>query len=105
MVRLLETEEGRENLRTHLGEACKAYRRALGLDEELAEAHRGLGYALLQLERHEDAAQAFMVYLQARSEARDRTTILKELQAIAGVLRSKEGGREDVVSKAERENP
>lgn len=80
--RRLATPEGQAIRRTNLENALTAYREALSLDPELAEASRGAGFALIQLDRLEEGGTALVRYLRARPEAADRPIILKLLRAV-----------------------
>lgn len=86
----LETAEGQEQLRRNLEEARAGYRRALELDPELSEAHRGLGYALERLERHEEAGTELLVYLELAPEAHDRKIVLSHLRSITEKLKEEQ---------------
>jgi predicted Zn-dependent protease len=88
--RLIETEEGRQALSANMGAAVKSYRRALALDPSLAEAHRGLGFALEALGRPREAGQELVTYLRARPDAPDKPLVADRLRAITTTL--KEGG-------------
>lgn len=89
--RLLETDEGRQTLRRNLDAARQSYLRALELDSGLAEAHRGLGFALEGLDRPRDAGQEFVTYLRARPQAPDKPIIVDHLKQITDRL--KRGGK------------
>jgi predicted Zn-dependent protease len=78
----LETPEGRQALKRNLEQARQAYQEALRLQPGLAEARRGLGYALKGLGRPIDAGKEFVAYLKARPRAEDRAVVLAELQEI-----------------------
>jgi tetratricopeptide (TPR) repeat protein len=80
--RRLETPEGRQALKRNLEQARQSYLEALRLDPGLAEARRGLGYALKGLGRPIDAGKEFVAYLKARPQAEDRPVVLAELQEI-----------------------
>ncbi|UCF80949.1 MAG: M48 family metalloprotease [Acidobacteriota bacterium] len=90
----LETEEGRENLRRNLDAAQSAYRRALELDASLAEAHRGLGFALEGLGLYKEAGKELVKYLRARPEALDKEIVMERLKSITENLK-KEGEEEN----------
>ncbi|MBI4161069.1 MAG: M48 family metalloprotease [Acidobacteria bacterium] len=92
---MLETEEGRATLARHMAAAAEAYREALDLDGALAEARRGLGYALLRLGDEREAARSLMQYLKMRPEAPDRAAVLDELRRISQDLREGQKGDQD----------
>ena len=90
-ARLSESPGGREALRRNLDRARQEFSRALALDPDLAEAHRGLGYVYEGLDRPKDAGIEFVTYLKARPQAPDRQAILNALQGINDQLRN--GGK------------
>ena len=67
-----------------------AYRTAIELDPDAAEAYRGLGEAKLQLAEHRDAGQAFLQYLKLRPDAPDRALVLSDLRSIAEILKAEQ---------------
>jgi predicted Zn-dependent protease len=86
----LATEEGRETLRKNLDAAQSAYRRALELDAALAEAHRGLGFALEGLGLYKEAGKELVKYLRARPEAPDKEIVMERLKSITKNLKKEE---------------
>jgi predicted Zn-dependent protease len=91
--------EGPKALQVNLKQAQQAYSRALGLDPELAEAHRGLGFVLAGLGSLKEAGREFVVYLRARPEAPDRPIVLARLKEITDEI--KKGGNEDATWQQE----
>lgn len=55
--------------------AAEFYANAIGLDPSLAEAHRGLGLALMKTGRREDGARALARYLELKPDAPDAKMI------------------------------
>ncbi|HEU4403434.1 MAG TPA: M48 family metalloprotease [Candidatus Polarisedimenticolia bacterium] len=88
---LLETPEGQKNLRKNLEEARQSYQRALAIDPNAAEAHRGLGYVYKGMNRPFDAGREFVTYLKASPQAPDKPVILSELKEINTKI--KKGGK------------
>lgn len=88
--RLLETEEGRRAHRKNLEGALAAYRRALSMDPGLVESHRGIGFALHDLGRSQEAGQALVTYLRARPDAPDKPFVVERLKDITTSI--KKGG-------------
>jgi predicted Zn-dependent protease len=88
----LDTPEGRERLRRNMEAAQRSYAQALTIDPELAEAHRGIGLALMRLDDPEGAGRELLVYLQARPFALDRPLMLAHLKELTRKI--KEGVHE-----------
>ncbi len=86
-----KTDEGRRALGANMETARRAFLRALELDRGLAEAHRGLGYALDGLGRPVEAGKQFVIYLKARPQAADRPVVLAHMREINDKI--KKGGR------------
>jgi len=64
--------------------AAGAYRKALALDPDLAEAERGLGGALDQLGQEADAASHLKRYLQLKPGAADADRVRERIRTIEG---------------------
>jgi predicted Zn-dependent protease len=86
----LETPEGRENLKRNMEAAQRSYAQALTIDADLAEAHRGIGLALMQLDDAEGAGRELLVYLKARPLAIDRPLMLAHLKELTKRIQTKE---------------
>ncbi|MCZ6726881.1 MAG: M48 family metalloprotease [Acidobacteria bacterium] len=71
-------------------DALEEYTRTLSLDSDFAQAHRGMGLALLRMGSFEEAARELQTYLQARPLAPDRPLVLHRLEKIETEL-GKEG--------------
>jgi tetratricopeptide (TPR) repeat protein len=84
---LLATPEGMAQKKRNLEAARDEYRRALELDDSIAEASRGLGLAEEGLGNHAAAGRALVAYLRARPEATDRPIVLKQLEQITAALK------------------
>jgi hypothetical protein len=78
---------GKEHLAANLAAAAAAYRRALALDADFPEAHRGLGLALLDRGEALEAGRELVLYLKARPQADDRPLILDRLKTINETIR------------------
>jgi regulator of sirC expression with transglutaminase-like and TPR domain len=70
-------------------EARQIYLRALALEPDLAEAHRGIGLALCRLDQPEDAGKELLIYLRARPEAFDRPIILARVKELTEAIKAK----------------
>jgi predicted Zn-dependent protease len=92
---LLETPEGRENLRRNMEAARRSYDQALAIDPDLAEAHRGIGLALMRLDDPEGAGREILIYLRARPVAVDRPLMLAHLKELTRRIQTKESGHEN----------
>jgi predicted Zn-dependent protease len=91
----LGTPEGQENLRRNMEAARRMYMRALELDPDLAEAHRGVGLALSHLDQPEDAGKELLLYLRARPDAVDRSIVLARLKELTEAIKAKRTGPHD----------
>ncbi len=78
----LATPEGKESLRHNLEAARQSYQRALELDPNLPEAHRGLGLTLAGLDDPENAGRELVIYLKTRPDAADRPVITARLKEL-----------------------
>src|SRR5437867_3631251 len=85
----LATPEGKETLRHNLEAARQSYQRALELDPNLPEAHRGLGLTLLGLDDLENAGKELVTYLRARPGAADRPVIAARLKDLTGRIKKR----------------
>jgi predicted Zn-dependent protease len=83
---LLATPEGAGRKMSNFAAARTEYLRALGVDENLAEAWRGLGFVAHGLGDPQAAGRAFVTYLRERPEATDRPVILRHLHEITEAL-------------------
>ncbi len=72
----------------NLNAAIREYDRALELDEGLAEACRGRGYALDELGRYEEAGQELARYVRMHPEASDRKVVIERLRGISAAIRN-----------------
>ncbi|GIX48219.1 MAG: hypothetical protein KatS3mg131_2430 [Candidatus Tectimicrobiota bacterium] len=59
--------------------AEQAYRQAIALDPQLAEAYKGLGLVQYRLGKKAEARTAFEHYLQLQPQAKDRDQIKEYL--------------------------
>jgi beta-barrel assembly-enhancing protease len=86
----LGTPEGKANLKRNMEAAQRSYTQALALEPDLAEAHRGIGLALMQLDDPEGAGRELSIYLQARPLAVDRPLMLEHLKEMTRRIRTQE---------------
>jgi len=89
-ARLAESPEAQANLQRNLAEAESAYRTAIELDPDAAEAYRGIGETKLQSAEYRVAGQAFLQYLKLRPDAPDRALIMSDLRSIAEILKAEQ---------------
>ena len=90
----LETPEGQANLKRNMEAAQRSYTQALAIDSDLAEAHRGIGLALMQLDDPEAAGRELLIYLKARPLALDRPLMLAHLKELTKRIQAKEPAHE-----------
>jgi len=91
----LGTPEGKANLKRNMEAAQKSYAQALALEPDLAEAHRGIGLALMALDDPEGAGRELTIYLQARPFAVDRPLMLAHLKELTRRIRTQEPAHEN----------
>lgn len=91
------TPEGKGNLRRNLEAARQIYLRALELEPDTPEAHRGLGYALMGLDDAEGAGREFVIYLRSSPDALDKPIILQHLKTLTQTI--KKGSAADDTSR------
>ena len=84
------TPEGQEVLHVNLEASRLAYERALELDPDLAQAHRGLGYTFEELHRDLDAGKEFVKYLRLAPDAADKPIVLRHRQDITERVKPEE---------------
>lgn len=86
-AQILDTDEGRTNLADNMSRATAAYQEALAIDPSTATAYRGLGWVYEHTGFPKKAARAYLRYLKAAPDARDRELVLDRLDRIARDLR------------------
>lgn len=84
--RLLETQEGVENMATNLASARRTYEGILEIDPDYATANRGLGEVYEAEGNDREAARAYLTYVREAPEADDRSVIIGRLTEIRNRL-------------------
>jgi predicted Zn-dependent protease len=85
----LATPEGKKTQAANLEAARRSYLKALELDANLAEAHRGLGLTLLEQDDLENAGRELVIYLRARPDAADKPVIMARLKDLTERIKKK----------------
>lgn len=86
---LMATPLGQSAWKTNQVNAEEQYRKALELDANNANAHRGLGMLFEQLQKQPQAIAEYRKYLELRPTALDRALIQHRLEALEGLLNSR----------------
>ena len=84
---LLATPAGKDNWQKHQQLAEDFYKRALGAENPVPVAHRGLGMLYEKLGRGSDAAVAYEKYLELSPSATDRERIQRRITALKEKLK------------------
>ena len=79
---LLATPAGQENWKNHQQKAEELYLRALGLENPVPIAHRGLGMLYEKLSRTSDAVTEYEKYVELAPAALDRERIQKRIETL-----------------------
>lgn len=91
---LLADKYGPEHWGQNAASADAAFRKALELSPQNAEAHRGLGFLHERMNRREEAAAEFQRYLDLAPDAKDRRQVKMHLEAV-GQSATKDASRTD----------
>jgi predicted Zn-dependent protease len=98
-----QSPEARSIIEHNLAAAEAAYKSALGLDQNAAEAHAGLGEIYLRRGQDRDSARELMTYLKKRPDAPDRSIVMEDLRDIAQRLTADTPGETQAEAKAPTE--
>lgn len=86
-----QSPEARTIIEHNLAAAEAAYKKALELDQNAAEAHGGLGEIYLRRGMYRDSARELMTYLKLRPDAPDRSVVMEDLRDIALQVKTETG--------------
>jgi len=86
-----QSPEAKTIVEDNLAAAEAAYRTALELDQDAAEAHAGLGEVYLRRGVYRDSARELMTYLKLRPDAPDRSIVMDDLRDIAQIVKTETG--------------
>ena len=86
-----QSPEAKTIIEHNLTAAEAAYKTALELDQDAAEAHAGLGEVYLRRDMYRDSARELMTYLKLRPDAPDRSIVMDDLRDIAQRVKTETG--------------
>ncbi len=86
-----QSPEAKAIIEHNLAAAEAAYKVALQLDQNAAEAHAGLGEIYLRRGLYRDSARELLTYLKLRPDAPDRSIVMDDLRDIAQRVKTETG--------------